>query len=211
MEKAEADVLAGIDQATWAIIDQIVLEVHDLGGRLRIVTDQLTAAGFSVTHDQDRRLALTPCHNVYARRPGARPPAPPAAPPRPQTMAALTAELRAFAARRDLPVPAEVVWLARIDGDPHAGVRPAAPAGRAPAGAAAAVLSGAWTELFGPGSDRPDADFFDLGGDSLTAVRLLAKLEAVLGEDIVEPDLIFTASRFADLAEAIARQHPPWR
>lgn len=201
VEKAEADVLAGIDPATWARIDQIVLEVHDLHGRLRTVMDQLTASGFSVAHEQDRRLALTPCHNVYARRPRARPPAQTAAPPPPQTMAGLTAELRAFAARQftDLPVPQEIVWLARIDDDPHAEVRPAAPAGRA-----SAVLSGAWTELFGPGSDRPDADFFELGGDSLTAVRLLAKIESVLGEEIIEPDLIFTMSRFADLAEAIA-------
>jgi acyl carrier protein len=208
VEKAEADVLAGIDQATWARIDQIVLEVHDLHGQLRVVMDQLTAAGFSVAHEQDRRLALTPCHNLFARRPGARPPTQPAAPPPAQTMAGLTAELRAFTALRftGLPVPDEIVWLAQIDGDPHAEVRPATPSGPA-----AAVLSAAWTELFGQGSDRPDADFFDLGGDSLTAVRLLAKLESVLGEEIVEPDLIFTTSRFADLAEAIARRQPEWR
>jgi FkbM family methyltransferase len=79
VEKAEADVLAGIDQATWARIDQIVIEVHDLDGRLRTVMDQLTAAGFSVAHEQDLRLALTPCHNVYARRASARPPVRPAA------------------------------------------------------------------------------------------------------------------------------------
>ena len=50
----------------------------------------------------------------------------------------------------------------------------------------------------------PDADFFDLGGDSLTAVRLLVKIEDQLGEEIIEPDLIFTTTRFGDLAEAIA-------
>jgi acyl carrier protein len=114
-----------------------------------------------------------------------------------QTMAGLTAELRVFAALTDLPI--EMVWLARLD-DPQ--TRPhIVDAG---AGHATAVLSGAWTDLFGEGSDRPEADFFDLGGDSLTAVRLIAKLEAVLGEEIIEPDLIFSTSRFGDLAEAIA-------
>jgi FkbM family methyltransferase len=162
VEKAEVDVLAGIDQATWERIDQVVVEVHDLHGRLRAVLNQLAARGFDAVHEQDRRLALTPCHNVYARRPGARPPVPVESRPA-QTRAALITELRA-----------------------------------------SAVLSGAWTELFGAGSDTPDADFFGLGGDSLTAVRLLAKIENHLGEEIIEPDLIFTTTRFADLADAIA-------
>ena len=201
VEKAEADVLAGIDQATWERIDQVVVEVHDLHGRLRAVLDQLAARGFDAVHEQDRRLALTPCHTVYARRPGARPPVPVKSTPA-QTRAALIAELRAFVTRQlaDLPLPDEVVWVDRIDApDEPAGARASTPTGRA-----SAVLSGAWTELFGAGSDTPDADFFDLGGDSLTAVRLLAKIETHLGEEIIEPDLIFTTTRFADLAAAIA-------
>jgi hypothetical protein len=35
-------------------------------------------------------------------------------------------------------------------------------------------------------------------------VRLLAKIENQLGEEIIEPDLIFTTTRFGDLADAIA-------
>jgi FkbM family methyltransferase len=210
VEKAESDVLAGIDQATWERIDQVVVEVHDLHGRLRAVLDQLAARGFDVVHEQDRRLALTPCHTVYARRPGARPPVPVES-PLAQTRAALLAELRAFVTRQladlspaDLPLPDEVVWVDRLDAPGKlagelAGARASTPTGRA-----SAVLSGVWTELFGAGSDTPDADFFELGGDSLTAVRLLAKVETHLGEEIVEPDLIFTTTRFADLADAIA-------
>jgi FkbM family methyltransferase len=201
VEKAEADVLAGIDEATWERIDQVVLEVHDLNGRLRAVLDQLAVRGFDAVHEQDRRLELTPCHNVYARRPSARPPVPVESRPA-QTRAALIAELHAFAARQlaDLPLPDEIVWVSRIDTtDAPAEARAATPAGRA-----SAVLSSAWTELFGAGSDTPEADFFDLGGDSLTAVRLLAKIETQLGEEIVEPDLIFTTTRFGDLADALA-------
>lgn len=201
VEKAEADVLVGIDPSTWERIDQIVLEVHDLDGRLRAVLDQLATRGFDTVHEQDRRLELTPCHNVYARRPGARPSRPDQTPSA-RTRTALTAELHAFITRTptDLPPPDEVVWVARIDTtDAPVQVHASTSTGRA-----SAVLSGAWTELFGVGSDRPDADFFDLGGDSLTAVRLLAKIEAQLGEEIIEPDLIFTTTRFAELADAIA-------
>lgn len=201
VEKAEADVLAGIDPATWEKIDQVVLEVHDLHGRLQAVLDQLTAHGFDTVHEQDRRLELTPCHNVYARRPGARPPVLVES-RRAQTRAALTAELRAFATQQlaDLPLPDDIVWVDRIDGvNAPAEMRASALTGRA-----SAVLSSAWTALFGAGSDTPDADFFDLGGGSLTAVRLLAKIENQLGEEIIEPDLIFTTTRFGDLADAIA-------
>ncbi|MGH3767402.1 MAG: FkbM family methyltransferase [Pseudonocardiaceae bacterium] len=203
VEKAEADVLAGIDPATWEKIDQVVLEVHDLHGRLRTVLDQLTARGFDTVHEQDQRLELTPCHNVYARRPGARPPVLTESQPA-QTRAALTAELRAFATQQlaDLPLPDEIVWVARIDAvNASAEMRASTLPERA---SAAAVLSSAWTALFGAGSDTPDADFFHLGGNSLTAVRLLAKIENQLGEEIIEPDLIFTTTRFGDLADAIA-------
>lgn len=203
VEKAEADVLAGIDPTTWEKIDQVVLEVHDLHGRLRAVLDQLTARGFDMVHEQDQRLELTPCHNVYARRPGARPPVLAESQPA-QTRAALTAELRAFATQQlaGLPLPDEIAWVARIDAvNTPAEMRASTLAGRA---SASAVLSGAWTALFGAGSDTPDADFFHLGGNSLTAVRLLAKIENQLGEEIIEPDLIFTTTRFGDLADAIA-------
>lgn len=203
VEKAEADVLAGIDPGTWDRIDQLVIEVHDLNGRLQAVLDQVAARGFDAVHEQDRRLAMTPCHNVYARRPQTRPsrPSRPGQVPAARTRTALTAELHAFLTRQaaDLPLPDDIVWVDRIDSaDAPSPVRASS------AGRASAVLSGAWTELFGAGSDRPDADFFDLGGDSLTAVRLLAKIETQLGEEIIEPDLIFTTTRFADLADAIA-------
>ncbi|MDX3066877.1 phosphopantetheine-binding protein, partial [Streptomyces sp. ND04-05B] len=88
---------------------------------------------------------------------------------------------------------------------------PAAPASPAPAAVAperVAVLARAWTDLFGADALRSGADFFELGGDSLTAVRLLARVEDELGPDALTPDLIFTDGTFAGLAAALGSGRP---
>ncbi|MGW1198705.1 FkbM family methyltransferase [Streptomyces sp. NPDC002536] len=217
VEKAEAEVLDGIDEGVWPRIDRIVVEVHDLDGRLAAVLAQLRARGFVVTAEQDPRLARTPCHNVYARRPRAvTAPAPLAAPEGGPTLRRLEEELRELTARRlpsavpprrytlaaDLTVAA---GLTRTDGHGPAGEQDA------PASPRVAVLTRIWGELFGPDAVRPDADFFDLGGDSLTAVRLMATLESELGEDALSPDLIFTDSTFGALAAAVEASGEPER
>ncbi|MFD0207914.1 FkbM family methyltransferase [Streptomyces hirsutus] len=208
VEKAEAEVLDGIDDALWPRIDRIVMEVHDVDGRLAAVLAQLRGRGFEVTHEQDPRLALTPCHNVYALRPGAGTgPAPRPAPGGGPTLRRLEEELRELTARR-LPsaVPPRrytvVADLARSDGLTP-GDEPPASRRHTPASARVAVLARVWSELFGPQAVRPEADFFDLGGDSLTAVRLMASVEGELGEDALTPDLIFTDSTFGALAAAV--------
>jgi acyl carrier protein len=50
-----------------------------------------------------------------------------------------------------------------------------------------------WKEVFGPAAGEPGATFFELGGDSITAVRLIARIEDELGVavdvgDIFEED-----------------------
>ncbi|WP_327191218.1 FkbM family methyltransferase [Streptomyces xinghaiensis] len=207
VEKAEAEVLEGIGDALWPRIDRIVMEVHDIGGRLDAVLGQLRSRGFEVAHDQDPRLLLTPCHNVYARRPeaeaGPSPEAPPAFHGGPVERD-LEAELRELIARR-LPsaVPPDrftvAADLAAADGPTAAPAAVPDPAG----GPRAAALARIWAGLFGAEAVRQDADFFDLGGDSLTAVRMLAEIEAELGEGALTPDLIFTESTFGALAAAV--------
>ncbi|GAA3760286.1 hypothetical protein GCM10022402_42760 [Salinactinospora qingdaonensis] len=201
VEKAEADVLAGIDAATWERIDRLVVEVHDLEGRLETVLALLDSLGFETAHDRDRRLELTPCYNVYARRPAAQTATRTAPHPAQETLTALSSAVlrRAGDEPGEAAVPDRCVWVA----DLSQAEGYAAPMARQQPGDAPRALTEAWTELFGAGSARPEADFFDLGGDSLTAVRLLARLESQLGEEVVEPDIVFTASRFGDLATAV--------
>ena len=57
VERAELEVLEGIDEADWPAIDQIVAEVHDENGRLAEVTSLLVRQGFEVTVEQDTRDA----------------------------------------------------------------------------------------------------------------------------------------------------------
>jgi len=211
VEKAEAEVLDGIGDSVWPRIERIVMEVHDIDERLTAVLAQLRARGFDVTAEQDPRLVRTPCHNVYARRPGAGiAPAPSAAAVGGPTLSRLEEELRELIKRR-LPsaVPpgryslaADLASTGRPDPVATTGHRPAGRS-RAPASPRVAVFARIWTGLFGPDTARPDADFFDLGGDSLTAVRLMVALEGELGEDALTPDLIFTDSTFGALAAAV--------
>lgn len=48
-----------------------------------------------------------------------------------------------------------------------------------------------------------DDDFFEIGGTSLAAVRLLAKVEEVYGVDALPPDDLFARSTIRELARSI--------
>lgn len=213
VEKAESEVLAGLDEETWERVEQVVVEVHDIEGRLAAVLGLLRDRGFDVTHDQDPRLALTPCHNVYARRPraAAGPPPPPVFDDVP-TLRLLEGELRELLTRALPSAPPPGRWTAVSRLCPVPGVTgSAAPAPPVPAAGAServAVLARAWTDLFGADAILSGADFFDLGGDSLSAVRLLARVEDELGPDALSPDLIFTDGTFAGLSAALGSGPP---
>ncbi|MEU9294623.1 amino acid adenylation domain-containing protein [Streptomyces sp. NPDC048266] len=73
------------------------------------------------------------------------------------------------------------------------GARSDAPPARLPAASGAgAVVLRLWTELLGPAT--PDSDFFDQGGDSLTAARMMNRLEAELGTRLPLTALYETAT-----------------
>ncbi|MDP9122837.1 MAG: FkbM family methyltransferase [Acidobacteriota bacterium] len=69
VEKAELEALAGVREEDWEKVRQVVVEVHDVSGRLREVTGLLARHGFEVTVEQDRWLVSTTLWNVFARRP----------------------------------------------------------------------------------------------------------------------------------------------
>jgi acyl carrier protein len=65
-------------------------------------------------------------------------------------------------------------------------------------GAVAAV----WRELLGVAAVRDGDNFFDLGGNSLLAVQIAARVQARLGVE-VEPADVLLAETFADLVDRL--------
>ena len=68
VEKSERDVLAGIQERDWLKIQQIIVEVHDINGRLTEITELLKFHGYDLTIVQDKLLEATPLYNIYGRR-----------------------------------------------------------------------------------------------------------------------------------------------
>jgi amino acid adenylation domain-containing protein len=111
------------------------------------------------------------------------------------TAAVEAAELLAWVGERlpEYMVPAAVVPLAALPLTPNGKVdRFALPIPAAPEGASAEaprtpleeLVAGLWTEVLGGGRVGLHDDFFALGGYSLLAIRLLARLRAVSGVDL---------------------------
>lgn len=70
VERAELDVLRGVRREDWLRIRQVVLEVHDVDGRLAAVQELLQGtAGFrNCVTEQDAQLAGSTLPNVYCWR-----------------------------------------------------------------------------------------------------------------------------------------------
>ena len=69
VEKAECDVLAGLDARDWPRVRQITMQVHDLdAGRVAAVRRDLERRGFAVAVDQDPLLAGTEIFDLFAWR-----------------------------------------------------------------------------------------------------------------------------------------------
>ena len=68
VERAELDVLDGIEASDWARIGQVVAEVHDEGGRCERIDRMLSRRGLRVTVDQEEVMRGTPVRMLYARR-----------------------------------------------------------------------------------------------------------------------------------------------
>jgi len=56
------------------------------------------------------------------------------------------------------------------------------------------LVAAAWEEVLGSGEIGPDDSFLALGGNSLQAVRIVARLEEDLGADLSVRDVLETQS-----------------
>jgi|SRR6476661_8390877 len=64
-------------------------------------------------------------------------------------------------------------------------------------------LANMWCEIFGISDVKLDSDFFNLGGNSLTAIKWLTCVEDAFGEEVLSPDTLFSAGQLGQLAAAI--------
>jgi amino acid adenylation domain-containing protein/FkbM family methyltransferase len=69
VEKSELEVFEGIEDKDWAKIRQLVIEVHDIEGRLGKMRHLLEARGYEVSVEQDDELAATDLYTIFARGP----------------------------------------------------------------------------------------------------------------------------------------------
>lgn len=191
VENAELDVLLGIDDADWPKIAQLVVEVHDVDGRLARITGLLEAHGFAITCEQEALLQGTAIVNLYAVRQGrAMPPACSSVPPWDwASERELVESVRAHLGQR-LPVymvPAAYVVLAELPLSPNGKLdRNALPAPAAsslaarsydpPRGETEIAVAAVWSEVLRREEIGRQDNFFELGGHSLLALELVERL-----------------------------------
>ena len=75
-------------------------------------------------------------------------------------------------------------------------------AGRPPEGAMETVVAEAWMAVLGPGAVDAGANFLALGGDSIQAARIIARLRDTLGLDL-SVAMFFEAATMASMAEVL--------
>lgn len=227
VEKSELDVLNGIADADWSRIRQIVIETHDLDGRLDQLVELLQSRGYSVLKEQDPSLQDTCLYNVYAIRAaatGARKES--AGNGKPVSVSTLsrhtTAEqLREFLQSRlpDYLIPSSIVFVdafprtsnGKIDRKALLSIAPAErdvdQAYVAPRTVTEEVLASIWSNVLGLPKVGVHQNFFKLGGHSLLAMQVISSLR---GTFRVELPLrcIFDAPTVAQLAEVVDKARP---
>lgn len=221
VEGGELDVLLGINEEDWKKIRQIVIEVHDIDGRLERIKTMLQSKNFFVKTDQSTELAGTVLYDLYAISPGQESSLPDAAAIGNTRgfcgVNQLKSELRKFL-KKQLPefmVPADFVFLPQLPLNANGKVdRKALPSllqanqsqkldHVAPRNELEKTLAVLWSEILGKENISVNTSFFDLGGHSLKASRLASRIHKTFG---VKPELqdLFTAVTIDEQARLIS-------
>ncbi len=219
VEKGERGVLQGIRDHDWAKIRQMVMEVHDVAGRLTEIVRLLEGRGYEVSYERGQTLQSTELYNLYARRPSSG-----------RTSTGedgvgrrvwsspefLHRDVRAFLSERlpDYMVPAVYIPLDEMPLTPNGKLnRKALPAPEVgsvvalayepPQGDMEATLAAIFRDLLHVERVGRHDNFFEIGGHSLLATQLLAKIRGQLNVDLSLTTL-FERTSVAQLAQAIA-------
>jgi FkbM family methyltransferase len=203
VQRAEIEVLRGINHEHWSRIDQIVIEVHDKLGdsahsRLAIVRRFLQRKGYRVEVEQDERLADTDRFNLYCVRNGLTVTSAPYTErlelSHPAHRPALTStQLKLFLKDRlpEYMIPAFIVKLKHLPINRNGKVDIEAlpdpnqesnyeQQNYQPWSAYEEIVAGIWEDVLGTKVRSTAETFFDLGGHSLLATRVVARLRDAL-------------------------------
>ena len=233
VQRAELDVLRGIDDEHWDRIQQVVMEVHDgkgqaSEGRVQQLRELLSARGFRVEVDQDSLLRGTDRHNLFAWRED-RPVeavAGEAARDARSLSTVLTAEdVRSFLKQSlpDFMLPRSVVLLDELPLTLTGKVnRQALPAPEAlaaesrsgyvePRNELERKLSAIWAEVLKVERVGIHDHFFELGGHSLLLVQVHNRLDKVLERKLSMLDLFRhpTVASLVDFLQSAAQEQKP--
>lgn len=207
VQRAELDVLNGIDEADWAKIRQVVMEVHDAKGetsegRVIEISNLLETRGFHVKAEQDEALSDTDRYNLYAVRNGnAKRSIVSATTNASRSLAAPVVTAKEFrnALKEELPdymIPAAFVLLEKLPLTNNGKVDRAALAapedGSASDGASYVapeneierIVAGIWQEALRVERVGINDNFFELGGHSLLMAQVHSRLVSTLGQEI---------------------------
>jgi len=232
VQRAELDVLRGIDDADWERIAQIVMEAHDgwsakTEGRLREIVRLLESRGFEVTAMQYGELEGTDRWNVYARNPKiiSRRPVTRSWQTKSQDSEGKTTAFEAYASEDlrtflkdrlpDYMVPARVMVLPHIPLTKNGKLdRRALPPVKDEVDTTESyvparnpieeTLCSIWSQVLSVGRVGIHDDFFVLGGHSLLATQVVSRIQNSI-EVEVPLTAIFRSPTVAGLAGEIER------
>ncbi|WP_027244504.1 acyl carrier protein [Leisingera daeponensis] len=61
-----------------------------------------------------------------------------------------------------------------------------------------------WSEVLGAEPAGPDTSFFEAGGNSLAAAKLMMRVEDAFGEETLPPEELYARPTFADIIATVS-------
>jgi len=201
VERSELDVLAGIKPADWPKIRQIVIEVHDDGESLDKVIAIMEAQNFKYYIEQETLLVGTDLYNIYASRDEIEPETAQVIPKLVGTQN-LEEEIRQLCTEAlpdymnpdryhflesiplNLSDKVDEKALQQIHASSSENVASKDQRYTAPTTEAEILLSEIWMDLLNLPRVGITDDFFEIGGHSLKATQLVARIYKAFGRKV---------------------------